>query len=56
MYLAKKDDDPVKVRPPQKGNDERSMGQENKILVQVKIIIISTSSSTSKSIGKNKNN
>ena len=32
MYLAKKDDDPDKVRPPQRGNDERSIGQKKKNL------------------------
>ena len=30
MYLAKKDDEPDRVKPPQRGNDERSIGQENK--------------------------
>ena len=30
MYLAKKDDDPDRVRPPQRGNDERRIGQGKK--------------------------
>ena len=31
MYLAKKDDDPDRVRPQQRGNDERRIGQEKKV-------------------------
>ena len=31
MYLAKTDDDPDRVRPPQRGNDERQIGQEKKV-------------------------
>ena len=28
MFMAKIDDDPDRVRPPQGGNDERRIGQE----------------------------
>ena len=32
MYMAKIDDDPDRVRPPQRGNDVRMIGQEKKII------------------------
>ena len=34
MYLAKTDDDdPDRVRPPQRGNDERRIGQGKKVVL-----------------------
>ena len=29
--MAKTDDDPDRVRPPQRGNDEKRIGQEKKV-------------------------